>query len=116
MERQTNQVNNAFYEDLGEGWYEDDLHPIALLRLENATRNPWILERIESLLGQGQNILDIGCGAGFLTNLLEEAAGHQVVGVDLSEKSLQVAKARDLTQSVRYIQADALALPFPSTF
>jgi len=111
MERQSTRVNNAFYDDLGEAWYNDQTHPIALLRAENAIRNPWILERIRSLRGGNLDILDIGCGAGFLTNALA-LDGHRVTGIDLSTKSLHVAEKRDLSKSVKYMQLDAFALPF----
>jgi 2-polyprenyl-6-hydroxyphenyl methylase/3-demethylubiquinone-9 3-methyltransferase len=105
-------VNNVFYEDLGDAWYEDHVHPIALLRAENRARNPWISEQIRQRLGSSKEVLDIGCGAGFLTNALalEE---HQVTGVDLSMQSLEVARKRDTTQKVRYLHLDAFALPFP---
>ncbi len=109
MERR---VNNTFYEDLGEGWYENDVHPIALLRAENQARNPWILEQIRKRLGPSQEILDIGCGAGFLTNILA-LDGHRVTGIDLSAQSLEIAKKRDATKQVCYHQLDALSLPFP---
>jgi 2-polyprenyl-6-hydroxyphenyl methylase/3-demethylubiquinone-9 3-methyltransferase len=112
MEGQSTRINNAFYEGLGEAWYDNDIHPIALLRAENSVRNPWILERIRALLGPSLDVLDIGCGAGFLTNALA-VDGHRVTGIDLSAKSLDVAEKRDLTQSVRYMQLDAFALPFP---
>lgn len=112
MERQSPRINNAFYEELGESWYEDSLHPIALLRAENATRNPWILQKIKALHSSSCDILDIGCGAGFLTNALAKD-GHRVTGVDLSPNSLAVARKKDLTKSVRYMELDALALPFP---
>ena len=113
MEGQDKRVNNAFYEDLGDAWYEDAVHPIALLRAENATRNPWILEKIRALLGpSSQDVLDIGCGAGFLSNALG-ADGHRVTGIDLSGKSLEVAAKRDSTKTVRYMKLDAFALPFP---
>jgi 2-polyprenyl-6-hydroxyphenyl methylase / 3-demethylubiquinone-9 3-methyltransferase len=104
-------INNAFYEGLGEAWYEDELHPIALLRLENAARNPWIIEKIHRLRGSSCDVLDIGCGAGFLTNALAKN-GHRVTGIDLSAKSLDVASKRDTSKTVRYMQLDAFALPF----
>jgi 2-polyprenyl-6-hydroxyphenyl methylase/3-demethylubiquinone-9 3-methyltransferase len=112
MEGQSIRINNAFYEDLGDAWYEDQTHPIALLRAENATRNPWILTQIKKRLRTSQDILDIGCGAGFLTNTLA-VHGYQVTGIDLSARSLEVAKKRDSTKKVRYLQLDAFALPFP---
>ena len=105
-------VNNNFYEELEEKWYSDWSHPIALLRKENETRNPWILETVGKILGPGKKILDIGCGGGFLTNALAQV-GHDAVGVDLSNNSLKIAQAKDATQRALYIQADALHLPFP---
>jgi 2-polyprenyl-6-hydroxyphenyl methylase / 3-demethylubiquinone-9 3-methyltransferase len=107
MERRS-KVNNAFYDQLQEDWYEGSDHPIALLRAENAVRNPWILQR----LGTPRRVLDLGCGGGLLTNSLAQA-GHQVTGVDLSAQSLEVAKQRDTTGSVRYIHANALQLELP---
>lgn len=112
MEGQNTRINNAFYEDLGDAWYEDHIHPIALLRAENAARNPWILDQIKKRLGPSQHILDIGCGAGFLANTLA-LHGHRVTGIDLSARSLEVAKKRDFTKEVRYLELDAFALPFP---
>ncbi len=100
-------INNDFYEDLGDDWYEADDHPIALLRAENAVRVPWIIQEI----GSQKKVLDVGCGAGILTNALAKA-GHHVYGIDLSPKSLEVAKQRDSTKSVEYFQANAYKLPF----
>ena len=107
------QINNTFYEELEEKWYEESAHPIALLRKENQTRNPWILDVIERKLGANKTILDIGCGAGFLTNALA-CVGHSVVGIDQSANSLKIASDHDKTKKVRFIQADALNLPFLS--
>jgi 2-polyprenyl-6-hydroxyphenyl methylase/3-demethylubiquinone-9 3-methyltransferase len=112
MDGQKTGVNNTFYDALEEAWYEDDLHPIALLRAENATRNPWIQEKILKSATGARDILDIGCGAGFLTNALAKD-GHRVTGIDLSAKTLNVAKKKDVTHSVHYMQLDAFALPFP---
>lgn len=104
-------INNEFYDSLNEAWYTAWDHPIALLRAENNVRSPWIEKEIESHFHKKIAILDIGCGGGFLTNRLAEK-GHQVTGIDLSEKSLRVAKKYDTTQSVQYLKANAYDLPF----
>lgn len=105
-------INNDFYDDLEEQWYHATDHPIALLRAENKTRIPWIEKKIESHFGnKGCTVLDIGCGAGFLCNALAKK-GHEVTGIDLSHKSLEVAKKKDETQSVNYIVADGYNPPF----
>jgi 2-polyprenyl-6-hydroxyphenyl methylase/3-demethylubiquinone-9 3-methyltransferase len=69
---------------------------------------------VASQIDPNQNILDIGCGAGFLTNFLAEK-GHVVTGVDLSETSLDIARLHDQTHSVEYIKASAYHLPFEKT-
>lgn len=108
MERQTGHktINNEFYEDLEERWYTASDHPIALLRAENAVRVPWIMAQI----GKKKKVLDIGCGAGILTNALAKE-GHIVHGIDLSKKSLEVAHNYDITKKVVYTQANAYSLP-----
>jgi 2-polyprenyl-6-hydroxyphenyl methylase/3-demethylubiquinone-9 3-methyltransferase len=111
MERQASSkaINNDFYEELADQWYTASDHPIALLRAENAVRIPWILGEI----GENKTVLDIGCGAGILTNALAEK-GHTVSGIDLSESSLKVAEARDATKKVDYRAANAYSLPYPN--
>jgi 2-polyprenyl-6-hydroxyphenyl methylase/3-demethylubiquinone-9 3-methyltransferase len=110
-------VNNAFYDDLGDRWYEAYDDPVALLRAEGKLKNPWVADRIRSHLeGRPGRILDIGCGAGFLANALA-AEGHRVSGVDMSRGSLKVARARSaaaggVPADAAYQVADAYRLPF----
>lgn len=101
-------INNAFYDTLGEMWYTGQAHPVALLRAENAFRIPWVSSVIGPL---PCSVLDIGCGAGMLTNALA-LQGHKVSGIDLSASSLEIAKKADTTGSVTYIPGVAEALPF----
>lgn len=114
MEKQTGDqalINNDFYETLCEDWYAAYDHPVALLRAENQIRTPWILAEIEKHFQKPVRLLDIGCGAGLLTNAAAKK-GHEVTGIDLSANSLSVAKQHDTTQSVHYECANALDLPF----
>jgi len=113
LENQTQKVNNAIYDTYGDRWYDADDDPVALLRAESKTKTPWIIERIQKhgLLNSGTKVLDVGCGAGFLSNELAKQ-GLQVTGVDLSEESLKVAAKHDHTKSVVYQSADAYHLPF----
>lgn len=111
MGRKT-EINNRFYNELGEDWLYANNHPIALLRAENALRIPWIIREIKQRLPSPISALDIGCGAGFLTHALS-CEDCDVAGIDLSEKSLEVAKKHDPTGRVRYFHGDAYSLPFP---
>ncbi len=86
-------INNGFYDSLGERWFEAWDDPVALLRAEGAVKNPWVAEKIEAVLGAGKNVLDVGCGAGFLGRVLSER-GHRCIGMDMSFGSLKTARGR----------------------
>jgi 2-polyprenyl-6-hydroxyphenyl methylase / 3-demethylubiquinone-9 3-methyltransferase len=115
MERKKNPhkpvINNSFYDGLMEKWYSASDHPIALLRAENEVRAPWIMEELEKRSGKNAKILDVGCGAGFLTNPLAKR-GFNVTGIDISNDSLLVAKEFDQTKKVNYLYGSAYELPF----
>ena len=106
-------VNNDIYDSYGDRWYTADDDPVALLRAESKLKTPWIIEKIKghNLLNPETRVLDVGCGAGFLSNELA-LAQLQVTGVDLSEESLIVARKYDSTKKVKYLSADAYQLPF----
>jgi len=107
-------VNNAFYDTLGDRWFEGDGHPIALLRAEAAVKLAYAAEAFARHgIGPGARILDVACGAGLITLPLA-AGGFRMEGVDLAEGALEVARRRvpdgaDATFRV----GDALALDAP---
>jgi SAM-dependent methyltransferase len=59
------------------------------------------------LLGDvsGRRALDLGCGAGQLAFYLAEAGAAEVVGIDASERMLEVARARAAHPRVSYRRA-----------
>ncbi len=60
-----------------------------------------------------QKILDLGCGTGTLTAQLSNLA-HTVIGVDSSSNMIE--KAQHQFQNIKFMQCDALALPFENEF
>jgi SAM-dependent methyltransferase len=60
---------------------------------------------------QGKDVLDAGCGVGYGTSFLAEAA-RRAVGVDISRDAIAYARRRYGAQNVRYEVGDLLALPF----
>ena len=88
-------VNNAFYDGLGDRWFDDGGdHAIALLRAEGRLKRAYldaVLRRHG--IGPGARVLDVACGAGLVAIPLAER-GYRVEGVDLSEGSLEAARAR----------------------
>ena len=101
-------VNNAFYEDLGDRWFDDDTHAVALLRAEGVLKTAYVREVFDRHgVGEGARVLDVACGAGLVALPLADA-GYRVEGVDLSEGSLDVARRR--VPGATFRTGDALAL------
>jgi len=70
----------------------------------------WVLDpALFRILGdvRGQRILDAGCGTGYLARLLA-SKGAAVVGVDHSEKLLEVARGKEQARplGIDFLQAD----------
>ena len=64
-----------------------------------------IMEKLPKDL-RGARILDAGCGTGVLSRMLDEK-GAEVVGVDISEKLIEVAKNRSsLNKNIEYFAGD----------
>src|SRR5258708_26455305 len=66
---------------------------------------------------QGERILDLGCGTGYLTNLIARA-GARVVGIDKSTSMIERAKAAypDLDFQVRSATDFHFDTPFDAIF
>ncbi len=106
----------AKFSDLAHRWWDVNsefrpLHQINPLRLD------WI-QTLAPL--KGQQVLDVGCGGGILSDAMARAGAH-VTGIDLATKSLKVAQLHALetqTPNVAYreVSAEALAAEKPATF
>jgi 2-polyprenyl-6-hydroxyphenyl methylase/3-demethylubiquinone-9 3-methyltransferase len=103
-------INNEFYKDLGESWFTAQGDVVALLRLENETKAPWVIDKLAAAVPAGARVLDVGCGGGFLTLKLA-AAGYRVTGLDVAESVMASGRARDPRGEVEWRVGDATALP-----
>ncbi|PUA34389.1 MAG: hypothetical protein B9J98_00670 [Candidatus Terraquivivens tikiterensis] len=56
-------------------------------------------------------ILDFGTGTGFLASILAEAGYKKIIGVDINEHMLHIAKEKLAGYSVKLVQGDGLHLP-----
>ena len=83
--------------------------------------NPLRLGYIEQLAGglAGKRVVDVGCGGGILSESMAQR-GAEVLGIDLSEKALGVARLHQLESGVgldyRLAAAEALAREMPASF
>jgi len=87
------------------------LHDINPLRLDYIARRSHGLE--------GKHALDVGCGGGILAEAMA-SAGAKVLGIDLSDKALAVARLHQLESGVevdyRLSAAETLAAEQPGRF
>ncbi|MBW4676566.1 MAG: class I SAM-dependent methyltransferase [Desmonostoc geniculatum HA4340-LM1] len=67
-----------------------------------------------NLLGDliGKSVLDLACGEGFYTRQFKLQGAAKVVGVEISEKMIELARQEEATepQNIEYILADVLEL------
>src|SRR2546423_8029917 len=69
----------------------------------------WRAEAARAVVSPGDHVLDACCGTGDLA-IAAERAGGRVTGVDFSQRMLE--RARSKSETVEWIEGDALALPF----
>ncbi|MFD3450181.1 class I SAM-dependent methyltransferase [Microbacteriaceae bacterium 4G12] len=70
-----------------------------------------IIPFMKQYIEEGASILDIGCGDGYGTYKLS-LAGYKACGMDISEEMVQIAKQRGENETLSFIQADLVSLPF----
>lgn len=79
---------------------------------EAATEHPrheWVQRLLDRLRPQSR-VVDLGCGPGVPTAAALVAAGHEVVGVDISEGQLALARAQ--VPLATFVHADILDVTF----
>ncbi|MCF1183963.1 bifunctional 2-polyprenyl-6-hydroxyphenol methylase/3-demethylubiquinol 3-O-methyltransferase UbiG [Marichromatium gracile] len=89
----------AYYERLAHRWWDAE-GPFWPLHRLNAFRVGYLRERLATVFGcdpqddrlfAGLRVLDIGCGGGILSESMV-ALGAEVTGIDITEKTLRVAR------------------------
>ena len=102
---------------LAHHWWDPASTMFGPLHKINPLRLRWIEQMSEGV--EAKHIVDVGCGGGILSESLA-ARGARVVGIDLGEKALGVAKLHQLESgsSVNYrlVAAETLAAESPGAF
>lgn len=70
-----------------------------------------VVRKLQPHLSSNAKILDVGCGTGDLSIELFEKTAAQVIGIDFCRPMLQRAQTK--APQIRFIEGDALRLPFP---
>ncbi|HEX8770682.1 MAG TPA: class I SAM-dependent methyltransferase [Acidimicrobiales bacterium] len=94
----------------GDHWIEHEE------RYDAAGRRIWDCFLARNVIGELDDVLDIGCGTGHSTReAARRASSGSALGVDLSAKMLQRARERSEAEgvtNVQFLQADAQVYPF----
>jgi len=103
------------FNDLAQRWWDEN-GPQKALHALNPARLGYVAGRIDL---QDARVLDIGCGAGLLSEALAKS-GAQVTAIDLAPDLIKVAKLHRLESGVevdyRVQSAEALAAEAPASF
>ncbi|NIG54830.1 bifunctional 2-polyprenyl-6-hydroxyphenol methylase/3-demethylubiquinol 3-O-methyltransferase UbiG [Chitinophaga sp. Cy-1792] len=78
-------------------------------RITDIKRLNFITNSLQQVIPAHANILDVGCGNGVITRHLGQF-GYHVLGIDVSEKTIAVARSKNTLSNVRFevISAEAL--------
>ncbi|HEX9302550.1 MAG TPA: bifunctional 2-polyprenyl-6-hydroxyphenol methylase/3-demethylubiquinol 3-O-methyltransferase UbiG [Casimicrobiaceae bacterium] len=107
----------AKFAALAHHWWDPDSAMFGPLHRINPLRLDWIDRVVGGL--DGKKVVDVGCGGGILSEAMA-ARGAQVLGIDLGDKALGVARLHKLESGAsvdyRLVAAEALATEMPGAF
>ncbi|HZQ60301.1 MAG TPA: bifunctional 2-polyprenyl-6-hydroxyphenol methylase/3-demethylubiquinol 3-O-methyltransferase UbiG [Casimicrobiaceae bacterium] len=107
----------ARFSEFAYRWWDPTSELFGPLHAMNPIRLDWI-DRVAKGLA-GKTVLDVGCGGGILSEAMAQR-GAKVLGIDLAERALGVAKLHRLESGVgvdyRLVSVEALAEEMPAAF
>lgn len=107
----------ARFSALAHHWWDPSSELYGPLHSLNPLRVGWLERLVEGF--EGRRVLDVGCGGGILAEAMA-VRGATVLGIDLAERSLGIARLHKLETGAkvdyRLVSAEALAEEVPGAF
>ena len=112
----TMKINNDIYDEFAQTWWDENEFLYLLKVMVNPWRVPYFKQALANHYGQDLSqirLLDIGSGGGVLAEEFA-ALGCRVTGIDISPKSIDVARAHAARSglSIDYRVGSGTSLPF----
>mmetsp|Transcript_8378 Transcript_8378/g.11998 ORF Transcript_8378/g.11998 Transcript_8378/m.11998 type:complete len:316 (-) Transcript_8378:156-1103(-) len=97
----------ALYDDNSQNWARTEPNC-----LSDFTARPKFFELCRPHIGKNTQVLDLGCGEGYCTRNLRDFGPASIIGVDLSEQMIKLAKSQEEAQSdnnkIQYYHGNAV--------
>lgn len=98
---------SEFFDDLSENWDQNEL--------SSKEQRREFLSFLD--IKEGEKILDLACGTGVITSILQEKSKCNVVGLDISPKMIEKAKEKENRNPyIHYYVGDFLSYDFNEKF
>jgi len=97
----------ALYDDNSQNWARNEPNC-----LSDFTARPKFFELCRPHIGKDTQVLDLGCGEGYCTRNLRDFGPTSIIGVDLSEQMINLAKSQEEAQNndrtIQYYHGNAV--------
>lgn len=80
----------------------------------NHVIQPWVLKQLNTFSQHSDSVLDIGSGCGFLTHAIYRSGWKNIVGVDISERSVEYSRKK--YPDIEFIHQDIYNIPNTKQF
>lgn len=80
----------------------------------NQVIRPWVLEQLKINTKSTDAVLDIGSGCGFLTNAVYNSGWNDVVGIDISKRSIEYSQKK--YPQIKFIHQDIYKMQLRNQF
>lgn len=96
-----------FFDRLAPNWDDNECIPL--------TKKLYLIDKVG--LKKGDQVIDIGCGTGVITNLIYEKTQTTVEAIDISSEMIEIAKRKFANKNIaQFDKADFYELPENNKF